>query len=225
MYLQKTFYGQPTIKLAKALLGKMLVYNDGRSPLLAGRIAETEAYLYKNDPACHAAKGRTKRNAAMFGPPGQTYVYLIYGMYHCLNIVSSKEGIGEAVLIRALEPVSGLEIMAKRRGLKLPLSPRQIISLCNGPGKLTQAFGLTKKHNGLSLIKPPLSVFAPQDFTREFGLSVPQESPRIQSSGRIGIMQGKELQLRFVIKACPFVSGVLVSGASVASAAKSCLVR
>ncbi|MDR2428972.1 MAG: DNA-3-methyladenine glycosylase, partial [Candidatus Margulisbacteria bacterium] len=135
MRLRQKFFEQPTVELAKALLGKYLVY--GR---LRGKIVETEAYLYRGDPGCHAHKGQTPRNAPMFGPAGRTYVYFIYGMYHCLNIVSGKTGEGEAVLIRALEPAQGLETMQKnRRTLKLE-------NLCNGPGKLTQAFGLTRKH-------------------------------------------------------------------------------
>lgn len=205
MRLQKSFYQQPTVKLAKELLGKILVCNDGKK-LLAGKIVETEAYLYENDPACHAHKGQTKRNEAMFGPAGQTYVYLIYGMYYCLNIVGNKEGVGEAVLIRALEPLVGLEVMTKRRNLPKNLSEKQKIALCNGPGKLAQAFGLTKKHNKLDLTRPPLSIYAPRDFARKFGADIPQKPWQIQTSGRIGIAQGKELQLRFYIKDCPFVS-------------------
>jgi len=206
MPLNKCFYQQPTIKLAKTLLGKYLVYEDGRSPVLAARIVETEAYLYKNDPACHAYKGKTKRNAAMFGPAGQTYVYLIYGMYYCLNIVSNKEGVGEAVLIRALEPLLGLDIMKRRRGTD------KIVSLCNGPGKLTQAFGLTKKHNKQDLTTGILSVYAEHQFYQKFGVNKPKNDKiQVKSSGRIGITQGKELQLRFYVKDSPFVSALKIA--------------
>jgi DNA-3-methyladenine glycosylase len=143
MQLGKKFFGQSTVDLAKALLGKIFVYGN-----LQGIIVETEAYLYRDDPGCHASRGITERNAPMFGPAGNTYVYLIYGMYHCLNIVSGKEGEGEAVLIRALEPVQGIPLMEKRRKTKKPEN------LCSGPGKLTQAFGITRKHNNLALLEP-----------------------------------------------------------------------
>ena len=201
MCLDKNFYQQPTIKLAKNLLGKYLVHEENNGTILAARIVETEAYLYKNDPACHAYKGKTKRNEAMFGPAGHAYVYLIYGMYYCLNVVSSKEDIGEAVLIRALEPVLGLDIMKRRRGTE------KIISLCNGPGKLTQAFGLTKKHDKQDLTAGKLFLCSEQELCHKFSMvTLKNRKIQIRSSGRIGISQGKELQLRFYIKDCPFVS-------------------
>jgi len=184
MPLRKKFFNQPTVNLAKALLGKILVFGD-----LSGIIVETEAYLYKNDPGCHASRGQTSRNAPMFGPAGHTYVYLIYGMYHCLNIVSGKKGEGEAVLIRALEPVQGIPLMQKRRKTK------NIENLCNGPGKLTQAFGITRKHNNLSLFKGDLRVLNSHI------------KPIICTSGRVGLSAGKELELRFFIKGNRFVSG------------------
>jgi DNA-3-methyladenine glycosylase len=183
MPLGKKFFNQPTVDLAKALLGKYLVFGN-----LKGMIVETEAYLYKDDPGCHASRGKTIRNAPMFGPAGNTYVYLIYGMYHCLNIVSGKTGEGEAVLLRALEPVEGIPFMQKRRKTK------KIENLCNGPGKLTQAFGITRKHNNLSLIDGPLHVF---DNKKNY---------EIACATRIGISVGKELELRFFIKGNKFVS-------------------
>jgi DNA-3-methyladenine glycosylase len=181
--LGKKFFNKPTVELAKALLGKVLVLGD-----LKGIIVETEAYLYRNDPGCHASRGMTKRNAPMFGPAGNTYVYLIYGMYHCLNIVSGKEGEGEAVLIRALEPVAGIEKMEKRRKTK------KIENLCNGPGKLTQAFGITRKLNNSSLLDGPMSVHDSKT------------KPEICKSTRIGLSVGKELELRYYIKGSRFVS-------------------
>jgi DNA-3-methyladenine glycosylase len=183
MQLGKKFFNQPTVDLAKALLGKYLVFGK-----LKGMIVETEAYLYKNDPGCHASRGVTVRNAPMFGPAGGTYVYLIYGMYHCLNIVSGKTGEGEAVLLRALEPVEGVSLMQKRRKTK------KIENLCNGPGKLTQAFGITKKHNNLSLIEGPLYIF---DNRKNY---------EIACATRIGLSEGEELELRFFIKDNKFVS-------------------
>jgi DNA-3-methyladenine glycosylase len=183
MPLGKKFFSKPTIELAKALLGKHLVHGD-----LRGKIVETEAYLYRGDPGCHASRGLTPRNVPMFGPAGHTYVYFIYGMYHCLNIVSGKIGEGEAVLIRALEPVSGIEIMQKRR------KTLNIENLCNGPGKLTQAFGITKKHNNLSLLDGDLSI------------ENSRKKPEIVTDRRIGLSAGKELELRFYIKGNRFVS-------------------
>ena len=183
MPLGKRFFNQPTVELAKALLGKYLVFGN-----LRGKIIETEAYLYPDDPGCHAYRGQTARNAAMFGPAGRTYVYFIYGMYHCLNIVSGKTGEGEAVLIRAIEPVSGIELMQKRRKTK------KIENLCNGPGKLTQAFGITRKHNNLSLLEGDLLICNSR------------AKPEIVCSTRIGLSAGKELELRFYIKDNKFVS-------------------
>jgi DNA-3-methyladenine glycosylase len=183
MPLGKKFFNQPTVDLARALLGKILAFGD-----LRGIIVETEAYLYKNDPGCHASRGITTRNAPMFGPAGHAYVYLIYGMYHCLNIVSGKKGEGEAVLIRALEPVQGIPLMQKRRKTK------KIENLCNGPGKLTQAFGITRKHNNLSLLEGDLRIYNSRI------------KPVICTSKRIGLSAGKELELRFYIKENHFVS-------------------
>jgi DNA-3-methyladenine glycosylase len=183
MPLGKKFFSQPAADLAKALLGKYLCLGD-----LKGVIVETEAYLCRDDPGCHASRGITARNAPMFGPAGRVYVYLIYGMYYCLNIVSGKEGEGEAVLIRALEPVQGIEKMQRRRKIQ------KIENLCNGPGKLAQAFGITKKHNNLSLLDGPLRVC-------DSGIK-----PEICASTRIGLSAGKELELRFFIKGSGFVS-------------------
>ncbi|MDR0320015.1 MAG: DNA-3-methyladenine glycosylase [Treponema sp.] len=182
MQLGKKFFNQPTFDLAQSLLGKCLVFGG-----LRGIIVETEAYL-KDDPGCHASRGLTIRNAPMFGPAGQTYVYLIYGMYHCLNIVGGKKGEGEAVLIRALEPVDGIALMQRKRKTK------KIENLCNGPGKLTQAFGITRKHNNLSLLEGPLYVYNSK------------LKPEIVRTTRIGLSVGKELELRFFIKGNGFVS-------------------
>jgi len=182
--IKKKFFNQTTVDLAKSLLGKYLVYGK-----LKGIIVETEAYLYKDDPGCHASRGLTTRNAPMFGPAGNVYVYLIYGMYHCFNIVSGKAGDGEAVLIRALEPVEGIPLMQKRR------KTQKIENLCSGPGKLTQALNITKKHNNLNLFDGPLYIYDNK------------LKPEISVSTRIGLSAGKELELRFFIKGNRFVSG------------------
>jgi DNA-3-methyladenine glycosylase len=181
--LEENFYSKPTVELARSLLGKYFVFGK-----LSGKIVETEAYLYHDDPGCHAARGMTKRNAPMFGKAGRTYVYLIYGMYHCLNIVSGKEGEGEAVLIRAIEPVGGIELMMKRR------KTSRLEMLCNGPGRLTQAFGITRKHNNLSLLEGSICICNNR------------EKPEIISSKRIGLSAGKDLLLRFYINGNAFVS-------------------
>jgi len=183
MQLGKSFYNKPTIELAKALLGKYLVYGE-----LKGKIVETEAYLYQNDPGCHASRGKTARNEPMFGPAGHTYVYLIYGMYHCLNVVSGKIGEGEAVLIRALEPINGIETMKKNRNTE------KIENLCSGPGKLTQAFGINKNHNNLSLLNSDLQLLNNR------------EKPDIEVNTRIGLSEGKDLLLRFYVKENKYVS-------------------
>ncbi|GBU20252.1 3-methyladenine DNA glycosylase [Fibrobacteres bacterium R8-0-B4] len=190
--LGRRFFNRPTVELAKALLGKYLAFGG-----LRGKIVETEAYLCKDDPGCHAARGLTSRNAPMFGPAGRTYVYFIYGMYHCLNIVSGKEGEGEAVLIRALEPIDGIELMRKRR------KTEKIENLCNGPGKLTQAFGITKKQNDMSLIDGEDD----DSGLRILNGETIQES-EIATAPRIGLAkgQGDELMLRFYIIGNRFVS-------------------
>lgn len=183
MRLGQRFFNKPTVELAKSLLGKYLVYGN-----LRGKIVETEAYLYHGDPGCHASRGMTERNTPMFGPAGRAYVYFIYGMYHCLNIVSGKQGEGEAVLIRALEPVEGIPLMQKRR------KTLKIENLCNGPGKLCQAFGISKKLNNTSVVDGALQVHSSR------------EKPDIGISRRIGLSAGQELELRFFIKGHPCLS-------------------
>lgn len=179
--LSAGFLRAPTVKVARALIGTLLVHDspEGRT---AGRIVETEAYLSEGDPACHAARGETKRNRSMFGPPGTAYVYLIYGIHHCLNVVTAPKGVGEAVLIRALEPLEGLELMAARRGTDAPRN------LCSGPGKLVQAMGITLAHDGVDLRRSRLTLWTPEEEPRAESIDV---------GPRIGIRQGSELPLRF----------------------------
>lgn len=162
-----------------------------------GRIVETEAYLSRNDPACHAHRGMTKRNAAMFGRAGTSYIYLIYGMYYCFNVVTASEGKGEAVLIRALEPVSGLELMQQRRGTSV------LRHLCSGPGKLVIAMGMHAGLNGAPLDAAPLRVLPRDAFPERYPK---QGRPRIVTTTRIGIRQGAELPLRFYLAGNSFVS-------------------
>lgn len=185
--LPASFYRAPTVEVARALIGKLLVHDspEGRT---AGRIVETEAYLFEGDPACHAARGETKRNRSMFGPAGTAYVYLIYGMHRCLNVVTAEPGVGEAVLIRALEPLEGVELMAARRGTEL------LRNLCSGPGKLVQAMGIDSEHDGVDLRRSDLTVW------EESG----SEEPEVVVGPRVGI--SVELPLRFWVEGSRWVS-------------------
>jgi len=185
-----------TLSLAKQLLGCELVHESPEG-CTAGIIVETEAYL-TGDPACHAYRKKTVRNAAMFGPAGSVYVYLIYGMYHCVNIVSAEEGKGEAVLIRALEPTDGVELMQLRRAERKGNKPKaySLHELCNGPAKLVQAMGITLAgHNGSSLLGEELYITPPKQVDFE-----------VVTTTRIGITQGADLPYRFYIKGNRFVS-------------------
>jgi DNA-3-methyladenine glycosylase len=195
MILPKSFYCTSTKLLARKLLGTFLVHysKQGRT---VGRIVETEAYLFKNDPACHAHRGITKRNKVMFGPPGRSYVYLIYGMYYCFNVVSGNEGRGEAVLIRGLEPVEGVALMQMRRKVT------EHKMLCNGPGKLMQAMGMGKYENDIILYgNNSVRILARGSYKKKFPVRFP-----IQVTTRIGISAGKELPLRFYIRNSDCVS-------------------
>lgn len=187
--LNRDFYLRPTLEVASALLGKVFVYRDEQD--LRGRIVEVEAYIGQDDPACHARFGKTARNAVMFGPGGFTYVYFIYGMYDMLNFVCEREGFPAACLVRALEPLEGIEFMKKRRGSDDP------IKLTNGPGKLTQALGLSVAQSGLDLVSEEICV-VDDGFVPE----------KIGRSPRIGIKTGLELNWRFFIEGNKFVSKV-----------------
>ena len=191
--LNQDFYCQyDTLILAQKLLGCTLVH-DSPKGRTSGVIVETEAYL-TDDPACHAYRKKTNRNAAMFGGAGSVYVYQIYGMHYCVNIVSAEEGRGEAVLIRALEPTEGIELMEVRRNLKA--GNQTVRHLCNGPAKLVQAMGISiPKHNGSSLIDGPMYILP--RLTNDF---------EMVTTTRIGITQGADLPYRFYIKGNAFVS-------------------
>ena len=186
----ESFYRGDTTKIARSLLGTMLVHYSPEG-LTSGIVVETEAYLSQDDPACHAARGKTKRNAAMFGPPARAYVYFIYGNHYCFNVVTNEQDVGEAVLVRALEPVEGLHLMQKRRG-----ESHSKTNLTSGPGKLCQAMGIDSRHNGKSLLQHPLFIAA----------GIDSENFPVGVSGRVGINKGQDKQLRFFIKGNPFVS-------------------
>lgn len=186
--LPKGFYEKhDTLTLARLLLGCTLVHqnSEGRT---AGVIVETEAYL-QNDPACHAYRKKSVRNAPMFEGAGVTYVYLIYGLHHCINIVSGTAGIGEAVLIRALEPTAGIELMQERR------QTTDLRNLCSGPAKLVQAMGITMDFN-----------FLPMDSENFHCLESQSIDYQLVTTTRIGITQGAELPYRFYIGGNRFVS-------------------
>ncbi len=167
---------------ARELVGWTFVV-DG----VGGVIVETEAYA-ANDPASHSFGGRTRRNAAMFGPPGRLYVYRSYGVHWCANVVCGDEGVGAAVLLRALEPVQGIEAMRTRRGVD------DLRLLCSGPGRLTQALGVTGAHDGLALDAPP------------FELRPPVSSPEVVTAPRVGVTRAAELHWRYALKGSAFVS-------------------
>ncbi|MCP4685359.1 MAG: DNA-3-methyladenine glycosylase [bacterium] len=178
--LPRSFYNRPTLEVAPDLLGKHIVYRSSERRLSA-RIVEVEAYIGENDPACHAAPGPTKRNRVMFGRAGFSYVYLIYGMYHCFNLVTEREGFPAAVLLRAAEPIEGFELMKKLS----PKSGRK--DILSGPGKFCRAFGLTVAQSGVDLAGRELFVEDPGDSVTN-----------IVTSGRIGIKKGKEHPWRFM---------------------------
>lgn len=187
--MNRDFFLQPTLVVARQLLGCVLTSrnNEGET---AGQIVETEAYLGSNDPASHSHRGLTKRNQAMFGQPGTIYVYFTYGMHLCLNLVTGSPGVGEAVLIRALEPLQGLSLMRHRRRRE------DIHDLCSGPAKLAQALGITLADNSVSLNEDRFSL----------KLGEVQSSQKIITAPRIGIRQAEKLPYRFYYANNSFVS-------------------
>lgn len=185
MTLPRAFYNRATVEVARDLLGKLLVHGE-----TAGIIVETEAYLGGDDLASHSAAGMTNRTQVIFGPPGHAYVYLSYGMHDCLNIVAEPRGTPGCVLIRALEPTAGLNIMRSRR--PRARSERDLVS---GPGKLTRALGINRTHNGADLTKGALVV-----------QTGPPRSLEIAVTPRVGITKCAEWPLRFLILGNPYVS-------------------
>jgi DNA-3-methyladenine glycosylase len=187
--LPRGFYERGAVEVARDLLGKILVHGP-----VAGIIVETEAYLGGDDLASHSARGITDRTRVIFGPPGHAYVYFIYGMYECLNIVAEPEGKPGCVLIRALEPVTGMEVMRKRRP-----AAKKPQDLASGPGKLTLAMGITRAHNGADLTRGALVVRAP----------LGPQRVEIEVTPRIGIRHCADWPLRFVVRGNGFVSGIV----------------
>ena len=188
--LPRAFYERETEIVAREMLGTVLECETDVG-LASGIIVETEAYLGEHDLACHAAAGRTARTEALYGPPGTSYVYFIYGMYWCFNAVTRTEGLPSAVLVRALEPLSGTALMHKRRpGI------RNEVDLTNGPGKLCTALGIVGSMSGKSLQRKPLVI-------RE-GKPVPDE--KVEVTTRIGITRSADWPLRWIVKGNRFVS-------------------
>ncbi|MBV9230826.1 MAG: DNA-3-methyladenine glycosylase [Chloroflexi bacterium] len=192
MMLHQTFYDQDTVSVARQLLCCFLVHEETEGTTI-GRIVETEAYL-ADDPASHSFRGKTPRNAVMFGPAGKAYIYFIYGMYYCVNVVTGQEGVGEAVLLRALEPIAGIELMQQRR------HTHNLWQLCSGPGKLTQAMHITPLLNGSSFLAGPLKIASADHFGGN------SASEQIIAAPRVGIVKGKDAPLRFYLQANRFVS-------------------
>ncbi|OGU75806.1 MAG: 3-methyladenine DNA glycosylase [Ignavibacteria bacterium RBG_16_34_14] len=193
--LPKSFYTRDILTVAKELLGKVLVKKEGRA-MLAGKIVEVEAYDGSIDEAAHTFIGRTKRNEIMFNEGGYFYVYFTYGAHFCCNVVTGKKDHGTAVLIRAVEPLAGIKRMSLNRFNKILLSEKEKLNLTNGPGKVCEAFGITKGHYGIDLTGE-----------RIFILDRPKlKSSQIEISKRIGIKKSVELPWRFYIKDNPYVS-------------------
>src|SRR6185312_3910519 len=197
--LAREFFNRDPREVGRELLGKIIVRTEG-SKLLAGRIVEVEAYLGAGDAAAHAAAGRTPRNHVLFGPPGHAYVYFIYGVHYCLNISCMPEGEAGCVLIRALEPLTGVPEMARARDLN-PLDPtsvRDLRKLLSGPGKLCEALGITRmRDNDKDMLSPQSDLQV-----RDDGCS-PVE---ILATQRIGITKSADMPLRYLLDGNAFVS-------------------
>jgi DNA-3-methyladenine glycosylase len=182
MKLQREFFARSVHEVAPELIGATLLF-DG----VGGTIVEVEAYD-QDDPASHSFRGVRPTTASMFGPPGHAYVYRSYGVHWCLNLVCAQDGRAEAALVRALEPTHGLDAMRERRGLEAPRA------LCSGPGKLCQALGITRVHDGLPLDEPP------------FELLAGESPPPVTVGTRIGITRAVEQPWRYGLAGSPFLS-------------------
>ncbi|HUO24287.1 MAG TPA: DNA-3-methyladenine glycosylase [Candidatus Aquilonibacter sp.] len=195
--LSRAFFVRDPRRVARDLLGKVLVRQE-ECQCLTGRIVEVEAYLGENDPAAHAAAGRTARNSVLFGPPGFAYVYFIYGNHYCLNVSCQPEGKAGGVLFRALEPLRGLDKMAQARHVALN-TPRDLNRLTSGPGRLAEAFGITRERdNGCDLTSTASGLWIGSDGFK---------AGPIRTSPRIGITKAADQHLRYFLDGNPSVSG------------------
>lgn len=188
--LTRRFYARPVLTVARAVLGRLLVV-ELPSGKTSGRIVEVEAYGGRLDPASHAYGGQTQRNAVMFGRAGHAYIYFTYGMHHCFNLVTGSEGSAAAVLVRALEPVGGIDVMRRRRG------PRALDRLASGPGNLARALGITRVDNRCDLTRGPIWI---SDLPARRG------GTRIVRGPRIGIRRGTEKRWRLYLAGHPCLS-------------------
>ncbi len=184
--LPRRFYNRPTVDVARDLLGTVLKHGE-----TSGIIVETEAYLGGDDLAAHSSRGITDRTRVIFGPPGHAYVYLIYGMYECLNLVAEPAGKPGCVLIRALEPLEGIELMKSRRP-----AARNLHQIASGPGKLTLALGINRRQNGVDVTRGPITVHK----------ALSHRSIDIMTTPRVGITHCADWPLRFYVSGNPFVS-------------------
>ncbi len=195
--LPRAIFARNPRRVARELLGKVLVRDDGKLRL-AARIVEVEAYLGENDPASHSAAGNTARTAVLFGPPGYAYVYFIYGNHYCLNVSCEPEGKAGGVLFRGLEPLAGIEEMARARDIELH-GPRDLPRLTSGPGRLAEAFGITRaRDNGSDLTSPKSGLWIGDDGFH---------AGKIEITPRIGISKAADRRLRYILAGNPFVSG------------------
>jgi DNA-3-methyladenine glycosylase len=212
--LGRAFYVRDPRRVARELLGKVLIRQEVAEKVrrggsnntngsktdrrLTARIVEVEAYLGKNDPAAHAAAGKTARNSVLFGPPGYAYIYFIYGNHYCLNVSCKQEGQGAGVLFRAVEPLSGIEALARARGIEIS-GPRDLAKLTSGPGRLAEAFGITRdRDNGCDLTSPASGLWIGDDGYRARGIVI---------TPRIGITKAADRPLRYLLRGNSFVSG------------------
>lgn len=177
MILRRAFYDRPTLTVARDLIGKVLVH-ETRAGIASGVIVEVEAYIGEGDPACHAAPGPTTRNASLYGPPGVAYVYINYGIHYLINAVTEAEGSPAAVLIRALEPLDGIDLMRRRRRSAPAARSLADADICRGPGNLTKALGITLRQNRFDLTGGPLRIedhrlpARPVVWSRRIGINV-----------------------------------------------------
>jgi len=200
--LPRKFYSRGTEIVAQELLGKTLIHKTEKGAIMA-KIVETEAYLGQKDPGSHAYQGITPRNRIMFGLAGKAYIYLVYGKHYCFNVVTEKDGVAGAVLIRAGEPKEGIQLMRKNRRIDGPLR-----RLTNGPGKLTEALGITGSMNGVDLTENKLFIMSGTNSGKRAG---PSRNFSIMRTCRIGIREGSNLPYRYYIEGNRFVSQTILT--------------
>ena len=194
--LARSFFARPSLDVARDLIGCVFVRRDPNGEVVAGRLVEVEAYRGDgSDPGSHAHRGLTPRTTSMFGPPGHLYVYLSYGIHVCANLVTDAPRQAGAVLMRAAEPLAGLEIMRERRGLSLDRPSDRV--LASGPGRLGQAFGLELGHDGCSALRGEFSVRA---------APTAEPAPTVEVTRRIGLTHGADLPYRFIEAGSPWLS-------------------